>query len=69
MKKTLAIEELTSELLTKQIVDVFIAKVVIVSREELVVCLHGKSQIDPRYIKEKENPSLSKSLPLMARLT
>lgn len=52
MKKTLAIDELTPEILTKQIVDAFIAKVIIVSREELIVCLHGRIQIDPRYIKE-----------------
>ena len=52
MKKALSIKELTPELLTKQIVDAFIAKVIIISRKEIVICLNGNNQFDAKYIKE-----------------
>ena len=52
MKKALSIKELTPELLTKQIVDAFIAKVIIINRKEIVICLNGNNQFDAKYIKE-----------------
>jgi hypothetical protein len=61
MKKALSIKELTPELLTKQIVDAFIAKVIIINRKEIVICLNGNNQFDAKYIKEKEKLSLSKN--------
>lgn len=45
-------KELTTELLTKQIVDAFIAKVIIINRKEIVICLNGNNQFDAKYIKE-----------------
>ncbi len=56
IKKTLAIDELKPELLIKQIADDFIAKVIIISREEIFISLHGKNQIDSKFIKKIKTP-------------
>ena len=52
MKKTLSIEELTPDLITKQIIDTFISKIIVIKREEIVIVINGPTQADAKYLKE-----------------